>query len=325
MRLRLVYIPMDSNLSKQRMANIAEFFSPIAIITDDDDVKPDPGHVPLFVFSLLLNQAEASCYRNVEPLFTGMTNPVILLLFTSGSTSPIPKVISLRNGQLANRLCWQWSSTSPLAGITGPCLAKTSWLFVDAFTEMFGPLLNGQTIVVSGTSTVTSERLVSDVDFLKRLVSRFQIVQITSVPSQLEAWMKQLDGGSEAFKSLRAIVSSGQILTFTLATRVFEVFEHRPLRLLNLYGSTEVAGDITVSVFDSKEEIQSKAVKSPAGGLVLPVGKPIPNVEIYVVSENCEEGSAIVVDRGEEGEVLASGAAILLEEPVMADRSPRSV
>ncbi|KAL5969233.1 Linear gramicidin synthase subunit A [Taenia solium] len=323
MRLRLAYIPMDSNLSEQRMASIVESFSPIAFISDNDDVKPELGHVPLFAFSQLLNQAEASCFRNVEPLFTGMTNPVILLLFTSGSTSPIPKAILLRNGQLANRLCWQWSPTSSLAGITGPRLAKTSWLFVDAFTEMFGPLLDCQTVVVSGTSTITSERLVSDVDFLGRLVNRFQIAQITSVPSQLEAWMKQLDNGSKAFRSLRAIVSSGQILTFTLATRVFEVFEHRPLRLINLYGSTEVAGDITALAFDSREEIQSAAVESPLGGLVLPVGKPIPNVEMYVVSGICEEGPTNVVGRGEEGEVLASGAAIILEEPIMANQSPR--
>ncbi|KAL5108011.1 Linear gramicidin synthase subunit A [Taenia crassiceps] len=323
MLLRLVYIPMDSNLSKQRMASIAESFSPIAFITDDDDFKPELGHVPLFALPQLLNQAEASCCRNVEPLFKDMTNPVILLLFTSGSTSPIPKAILLRNSQLASRLCWQWSSTSPLAELTGPRLAKTSWLFIDAFTEMFGPLLGGQTVVVFGKSTVTSERLVSDADFLGRLVSRFQIVQITSVPSQLEAWMKQLDRGAEAFRSLRAIVSSGQILTFTLATRVFEVFEHRPLRLLNLYGSTEVAGDVTALAFDSKEEIQSAAAKSPAGGLVLPVGKPIPNVQIYVVNKICKDGSANVADRGEEGEVLVSGAAILLEEPVMSDRSPR--
>ncbi|VDK38086.1 unnamed protein product [Taenia asiatica] len=323
MRLRLAYIPMDSNLSEQRMTSIVKYFSPIAFITDNDDVKPELGLVPLFAFTQLLNQAEASCSRNVEPLFVGMTNPVILLLFTSGSTSPIPKAILLRNGQLANRLCWQWSSTSPLAGITGPRLAKTSWLFIDAFTEMFGPLLDCQTVVVSGTSTITSERLVSDVDFLGRLVNRFQIAQINSVPSQLEAWMKLLDNGSKAFRSLRAIVSSGQILTFTLATRVFEVFEHRPLRLLNLYGSTEVAGDITALAFDSREEVQSAAVESPLGGLVLPVGKPILNVEIYVVSGICEEGPTDVVDRGEEGEVLASGAAILLEEPIMADRSPR--
>nr|CDS22904.1 AMP dependent ligase [Echinococcus granulosus] len=323
MRLCLAYIPMDSNLSEQRIASITESFSPIAFITDDDSVRPELGQVPLFAFSKLLSLAEASCSKSVVPLFMGMTNPVILLLFTSGSTSPIPKGVPLRNSQLANRLCWQWGPTSPLAEITGPRLAKTSWLFVDAFTEMFGPLLGGQTVVVSGTSIVTSERLVSDVDFLGRLVSRLQIAQITSVPAQLESWMKQLDRGSEAFRSLRAIVSSGQILTFTLATKVFEVFGHRPLRLLNLYGSTEVAGDITAVAFDSKEEIQSAAVKLPAGGLVLPVGKPIPNVEIYVVSENCREGSIYVVDKGKEGEVLASGAAILVEEPITADQAPK--
>ncbi|VUZ57044.1 unnamed protein product, partial [Hymenolepis diminuta] len=316
MYLRLTYIPMDSNLPKDRINLIFNSFEPIAFITDDTNVKIEDIETLTFTVDELLKKANAADIPAEEPLFKGMENPLILLLFTSGSTSPIPKGVPLRNSQLANRLSWQWSTESPLAGITGPSLIKTSCLFVDSFTEMFGPLLGGRPIIVSGTSEITSERLVTDIEILKRLISQYQITQITSVPTQLELWMNQMAGDGTAFKSLRVIVSSGQMLPYTLALKIFAVFGSGNLRLLNLYGSTEVAGDVTAISFDSKEEVSKAAIQLSTGSLVLPVGKPISNTEIYVV-EGGTGSSSKVAPMGLEGEVLTSGAGILIEEPIL--------
>lgn len=316
MYLRLAYIPMDSNLPKDRINLIFNSFKPIAFITDDAKVKIEDIETLTFTVDELLKRANTVDIPVNESLFKGMENPLILLLFTSGSTSPIPKGVPLRNSQLANRLSWQWSTESPLAGITGPSLIKTSCLFVDSFTEMFGPLLGGRPIIVSGTSEITSERLVTDIEILKHLVSQYQITQITSVPTQLELWMNQMAGDGTAFKSLRVIVSSGQILPYTLALRIFAVFGSGNLRLLNLYGSTEVAGDVTAITFDSKEEVSKAAIRLPTGSFVLPVGKPINNTEIYVV-EGGTGSSGKVAPMGSEGEVLTSGAGILIEEPIL--------
>ncbi|KAM7542828.1 hypothetical protein Aperf_G00000001682 [Anoplocephala perfoliata] len=317
MHLRLAYIPMDSNLSKERMNFLCNSLRPIAFITDDPSVRIENTQISTYFVDELLRRAESNDALMVEPLFKNVENPVVLLLFTSGSTSPIPKGIPLRNSQMANRLSWQWSPASPLVEITGASLAKTSWLFVDAFTEMFGPLLGGRPIVVSGTSRITSERLVADVEILGFLVDRFQIAQITSVPTQLESWMNQIGDDASSFKTLRVIVSSGQMLPFSLANRIFEVFKQRNLKLLNFYGSTEVAGDVTAIAFDSKEEVYKSAIKLPTGGFVLPVGKPIYNTEMYVVAEDGTADSSNIAELGSEGEVLVSGAGTLNEEPIV--------
>ncbi|VDO00526.1 unnamed protein product [Rodentolepis nana] len=323
MYLRLAYIPMDSNLPSERLNFVCNSFDPIAFITDDTNVTISSYEITKFTVDELLEKAN-TLYKTVnEPLFRGSKNPLILVLFTSGSTSPIPKGILLRNGQVANRLSWQWSAESPLARIEGPSLIKTSCLFVDSFTEMFGPLLGGRPIVVSGTSQITCERLVADIEILKRLVTQYQITQLTSVPTQLELWLNQLNDERMAFKSLQVIVSSGQVLTYNLAKKIFEGFGKGNLRLINLYGSTEVAGDITVFTFDSREEVSKAALKLQTGSFVLPVGKPISNNEIYVVNSGTG-GSAKVVPMGLEGEVSISGAGILIEEPILSlsDRKP---
>lgn len=317
MYLRLPYIPMDSNLPKERMNFICSAFKPIALITDDKAVSLENNEVPIFSMDEVLKKASGLHGASFEPLFKEIENPLILLIFTSGTTSPIPKGVPLRNSQLANRLAWQWSAESPLNGITGPSMVKTSCLFVDSFTEMFGPLLGGRPIVVSGTSEITSERLVTDIEILKHLVGQYQIAQITSVPTQLELWISQMSGVNTAFKSIQAIVSSGQMLPYNLALKIFDAFGNGQLRLLNLYGSTEVAGDVTAIRFDSREEVIKAAVELPTGGFVLPVGKPISNSEVYVTGEGGIENSANVVRAGSEGEVSTSGAGILIEEPIL--------
>nr|CDS26015.1 AMP dependent ligase [Hymenolepis microstoma] len=323
MYLRLAYIPMDSNLPNERINFVCNSFEPIAFITDDINVTIENIEIPKFTVNELLEKSNALNRTANEPLFRRMKNPLLLVLFTSGSTSPIPKGILLRNGQMANRLSWQWSAESPLAGIEGPSLIKTSCLFVDSFTEMFGPLLGGRPIVVSGTSQITCERLVADIEILKRLVSQYQITQLTSVPTQLELWLNQMDDEGMDFKSLRAIVSSGQVLPYNLALKIFEGFGKGNLRLINLYGSTEVAGDITAFTFNSKEEVSKAAIKLPVGSFVLPVGKPISNIEIYVAKSEIGS-SAKVVPMGSEGDISASGAGILLEEPILnfSDKKP---
>ncbi len=156
MLLRIAYIPMDQNISTKRIEEVWAAAAPIAFITDDGTVPFTPQAAPVVSASELIDLVAEE--TPIPPaLFPGEDNPVTLLLFTSGSTSPIPKGIPLRNSQLSNRLVWQWSPTSPFAGVSGPSLAKTSWLFVDAFTEMFGPLMAGKEIVVPGSSTVSSE------------------------------------------------------------------------------------------------------------------------------------------------------------------------
>uniref|UniRef100_A0A5K3FZN3 AMP-binding domain-containing protein n=2 Tax=Mesocestoides corti TaxID=53468 RepID=A0A5K3FZN3_MESCO len=72
MRLRLAYIPMDSNLSAERLRAICKSLSPVAFISDDEAVDFDPGHGLAFAFSHLLNLTtdSACCCVSTEPLFT---------------------------------------------------------------------------------------------------------------------------------------------------------------------------------------------------------------------------------------------------------------
>ncbi|BHF67163.1 hypothetical protein SprV_0301018800 [Sparganum proliferum] len=362
MKLRLAYAPVDRHFPKNQITRILQEFAPVACIVEEDS---DDGSLFLSNQSTgtakMISSSELYSWEYVErlrqgsqchevqscrALFSTVADPVILVLFTSGSTSPTPKGVALRNRQLMNRLDWQWSPASPLAGLTGPSLAKTSWLFVDGFTEVFGALLAGRPILLplSPPGHLSTVQMFTDASLLASVVRKFDIVQLTVVPEQLQSWLVQIEATAAAaaadcdlighFSSLEVLVVSGQLLPVRLAADVFRVFSGGRLRLINLYGSTEVAGDVTAAVFGSLEEVLASREKATLAevddAFFLPVGLPIKNCEVYVLTRRSEEdecGELQVLSRGETGEVYVSGAAVptsgkIYAEPVKTSNVP---
>ncbi|VDP84642.1 unnamed protein product [Echinostoma caproni] len=257
-------------------------------------------------------------------LFPDVSNPVVIVLFTSGSSTSGQKVVRLRQSQLYNRLRWQWSSgvewdsqkqwiyrtSQPQLKKDEVSLASTACVFVDAFTELFSALFHGIPVVVPGGSICASEACVSDVRILAKLVDVFAITRITTVPVQLSIWINQLrlissTDRARDFRSLRTVVVSGDILLPQLAHEFFQLFAEHPIRLLNFYGTTELAGDATAAVFHGKQDVSEATrhvdAKDQADSLLegapfVTVGRPISNTTIYIVrrridgEENRESG-----------------------------------
>ncbi|BHF67128.1 hypothetical protein SprV_0301015200 [Sparganum proliferum] len=368
MKLRLAYAPVDRHFPKNQITRILQEFAPVACIVEEDSddgslffSNQSTGTAKLISSSELINweyverlRQGSQCHevQSCRALLSTVTDPVILVLFTSGSTSPTPKGVALRNRQLMNRLDWQWSPASPLAGLTGPSLAKTSWLFVDGFTEVFGALLAGRPILLplSPRGHLSTVQMFTDAALLASVVRKFAIVQLTVVPEQLQSWLVQIEAPAPTaaaaaagvadcdlighFSSLEVLVVSGQLLPVRLAADVFRVFSGGRLRLINLYGSTEVAGDVTAEVFESLEEVLASREKATLAevddAFFLPVGLPIKNCEVYVLARRSEEDECSelqVLSRGETGEVYVSGAAVptsgkIYAEPVKSSNVP---
>ncbi|KAF5405525.1 AMP dependent ligase [Paragonimus heterotremus] len=245
-------------------------------------------------------------------LFENVDNPVITVLFTSGSTSSYPKIVRLRNNQLLNRLNWQWESNTELDedhnwltnrnrfafAQNEVILASTACLFIDAFTELFSALFSGNPVVVPGGPNCTSEMCVSDVRILYKLIRMFQITRLTTVPIQLRIWIDQMgliepkDQCKEG-DSLTTVVVSGDMLQPEMARQFFHLpVSESKVRLLNFYGTTEVAGDVTAAIFHDEQDV-IKATKrvdtrNQVESLVdaaafITVGRPIFNTAIYIV------------------------------------------
>ena len=210
----------------------------------------------------------------------------IYVIYTSGSTG-LPKGVRGTHQGLLNRLYWGWS-TYPTGVSEVHCL-KTNIGFVDHVVELFSPLLSGVSL------RVYDEQEVMDVSSLYLSLIKDKITRITLVPtylkSLLETKQSYLEDSQKLF--LKYVFSSGEYLSQKLAQEFYENFEET--QLVNLYGSSEVAADVTF--YNVNKETISKYSNT-----VLPIGRPISNTSITILNERKE-----IVPIGIPGEIYVSG------------------
>jgi len=206
------------------------------------------------------------------------------LIYTSGS-SGLPKgVIGTHRGAI-NRFSWMWNAY-PFSEDDVACI-KTAVSFVDSIWECFGALLQGIPSVLVGKDAQNPIALIDHLNAHK--VTRF-----VGVPSLLAAMLEHISSNNLALPNLNHCISSGEALPMSLARRLLSI--NPDLTLLNLYGSSEVAADVTCY-----------EVSHSANSIQLPIGRPIDNTHIYILDEHQN-----IVPPGVLGELHVSGCGVAM-------------
>src|SRR5215471_724374 len=222
------------------------------------------------------------CYEGAENLgICAGSSSAAYVIFTSGSTG-LPKGVMGLHRATVNRLLWMWRQFPFEANEV--CCQKTSLSFVDSVCEIFGGLLQGlRTVILPST------------DMLELIdqVSREQVTRIVLVPSLLMAVLETEVITAGGMSAVKVWVSSGEELTAKLKTDFLNKVGRT--RLLNLYGSTEVAGDVTWHEVSGKESSDS----------LVPIGRAIDNCYVYVLDPTLKQ-----VPRGVVGEICAGGESL---------------
>ena len=183
------------------------------------------------------------------------------VIYTSGSTGR-PKGVIGTHRAMVNRFAWMLRAYPFAEGER--CAQKTSPGFVDFLWETLGPLSGGATLVVMPPGVE------KDAGALVGALSAGGVSRLVVVPSLLRVLLESLESAAGTLPSLRICTTSGERLPDDLVPRFRERLPHATL--LNVYGSTEVAADVTACDLSS----------TPTGG-ASPIRRPIPNVRIHVV------------------------------------------
>ncbi|HEX6716516.1 MAG TPA: amino acid adenylation domain-containing protein [Pyrinomonadaceae bacterium] len=205
------------------------------------------------------------------------------VIYTSGSTGKPKGVVGL-HGATVNRLEWMYRRYPFAAGEV--CSQKTSLSFVDSIWEIFGPLMHGVPLVI------LPDDVVKDVNRFIDALSDANITRLVLVPSLLRPMLETGDGIRQRLSQLRSWTCSGEALPSELANRFHEQLPHAAL--LNLYGSSEVAADVSYYDVSSDEELDS-----------IPLGRPIANTQIYILDRNLQP-----VPIGVVGEIYVGGSGL---------------
>jgi amino acid adenylation domain-containing protein len=217
----------------------------------------------------------SSCQRRAQPL------DAAYVLYTSGSTGT-PKGVVGPHRATVNRLAWMWEAF-PFRDDDVVC-QKTTLGFVDSVWECFGGLLSGVRTVIVDDETVR------EVDRFVELLRDEGVTRVVVVPSLLHVLLESPKIGE--LQKLRICVCSGEPLTHGLAAQFRAVLPH--VRLVNLYGSTEVAADVACWEVTGDEQ-----------GSTIPIGKPIANTRLYVLDDALQSQPI-----GVPGEIYVSGVGL---------------
>jgi len=211
-------------------------------------------------------------------LYTGKSNKLEIVskpnnlayvIYTSGSTGK-PKGVMIENYSVINRLNWMQKMYSIREGDV--ILQKTPYTFDVSVWELFWWSLTGSAVCMLEPG---GEK---DPSQIVAAIAKYNITTMHFVPSMLNTFLDYVEGmeDTSSLKSLKQVFASGEALN-PLQVKRFNKLLNKDFgtKLHNLYGPTEATVD--VSYFDCS--------KTPEIDIV-PIGKPIDNINLYVVDKN---------------------------------------
>ncbi|WP_158078661.1 non-ribosomal peptide synthetase, partial [Clostridium puniceum] len=237
---------------------------------------------------------------NNKDIFTGKDTNLELvntskdlayIIYTSGSTGN-PKGVMIEHHSVINRLNWM-QNKYPI-GENDVILQKTPFTFDVSVWELFWWSFVGAKVCMLCPDGEKDPQAIIDA------VNKYNVTTMHFVPSMLSIFLSYIENSSDKesikdLRSLKQVFSSGEALNVEQVNRFNAVINSSlGAKLSNLYGPTEATVDVTY--FDCSEGQELK---------LIPIGKPIDNIKLYVLNENKR-----LQPVGVQGELYISGVGV---------------
>jgi amino acid adenylation domain-containing protein/FkbM family methyltransferase len=256
------YVPLDPQLPPERLALMLADVDPRLVITKQTwRGVLSPGLPALELdhqwLTLAASQSDDNPAGSVSP------DQLAYVIYTSGSTGK-PKGVMVSHRAICNRLLWM-QHAFPLSD-KDTLLQKTVFTFDASIWELFVPLLAGARLVLARPGGQ------QDSSYLVEAMLEHEVTVLQLVPSMLTVLLGE--PRLEECRKLRRLFCGGEVLPVAQVKRFHELLG---AELVNLYGPTEASIDATYF------ECNRADVEHLSG--VVPIGRPLANMEVYVLDE----------------------------------------
>ncbi|MEO7585214.1 MAG: amino acid adenylation domain-containing protein, partial [Ferruginibacter sp.] len=281
------YVPVDPEFPLERIRYLLEDTGAAVVVTNNKNF-------PIFEETRLaeiITMDGDSGLINAQPLdnlsISRLPNHLAYVIYTSGSTGT-PKGVMVEHGSLLSYLLNNKTNyINDSNGNTGSFI-HLSYTFDASLTAMFMPLLAGKAMVIGSGSSID----VFEDNNLEKY-SPYDFIKITPAHIELlQPKMKMADGNLLTNK----LVIGGEALLMSRFNSFIE--EGLNVTIVNEYGPTEATVGCSVYSFetlDNNENINNN----------VPIGKPIDNVNLYILGESNE-----LVPLGVTGELCIAGSGL---------------
>jgi amino acid adenylation domain-containing protein len=275
------YVPLDPGYPPERLAFILEDTQASIILTQEKLVKNLPNHHSQVI--CLDSEWDVIADNSREnPLSAVTPEHLIYVIYTSGSTGK-PKGVMIPHRGICNLMHWRQTTF----GITeqDKVLQTISFSFDPSVWQIFWPLSFGAQLIMARPGGH------QDSAYFVQMITQQQITVLGLVPSILR--MLAEEPGIENCQGLKHVTTGGEALSIELMERFFARLNLENV-LLNCYGPTEVSIDATYwTCHRGTHQLNA------------PIGRPIANVQIYILDEHLQP-----VPVGESGELHVGGAGL---------------
>jgi amino acid adenylation domain-containing protein len=277
------YMPLDPAYPLERLAFMLEDARVAVLVTQQRLMAALPAPAATVV-CLDADWYSMSQQSVANPTSETTPENLAYVLYTSGSTGRPKGVLGLHRGAV-NRFVWMWE-TYPFAA-DEVCCQKTSLNFVDSVWELFGPLLQGIRVVI-----IPNDVLQEPPRLVQTLAAE-NVTRLVLVPSLLAAMLDSTAELQHHLPQLRMWITSGELLSVELCQRFRRCMPHGVL--LNLYGSSEVAADVTW--------YDTRMLRGDCSHI--PIGRPLTNTQMYLLDAHLQP-----VPIGVVGNLYAGGTGL---------------
>ena len=275
------YVPIDTDYPLERIYLIVEDTQVSFLLTQEKSLQKIPQKISTLVF---LDRDWSTISQ--QPKYNFDTNVTLdnlsLIIYTSGSTGK-PKGVMLTHGNLSHYI-----SALGTAFNLRPddvYLYRCSIAVIACARQLLMPLCQGITVVFS-----TKEEQ-KDPVALFDLAKQKNVTILDHVPSFWRSFFTLLSQlQPEAKKDLlnnkiRLLGSGGEQVTLDIAKNWQREFNNE-IDFINIYGQSEGTGVVTIHYIPRSVDSISKSV---------PIGRPIPNMQIYLLDEQLKPVTTGVV------------------------------
>ncbi|MEK6278978.1 MAG: amino acid adenylation domain-containing protein [Acidobacteriota bacterium] len=276
------YLPLDVQAPARRLQLILEDAQVSAVITQSQFLELFPTEAEFHVWCLDTKLFSVNVHHKGNPPAIAHPKNLAYVIYTSGSTGN-PKGVMIDHRGLINYL--SWARRSYRIGEGSRTLVHSPFSFDLTITGLLPPLIAGGTVEL----VKQGDELEHLCDALANSEQHYSLIKLT--PSHLQvlsSWLGERKRGGR----VDALIIGGEALSGDLLT-VWQQ-QSAETRLINEYGPTETV------VGCGTYEVPAATCKGS-----IPIGRPISNMQMYVLDEEMRQLPAGVV-----GEIYIGGEGV---------------
>lgn len=274
------YLPIDPSYPSERVEYVLNDSGAKLLLAQEGMVT---GNVARDVPVMLLEDEVWYTETNDNPRTFLDGASLAYVIYTSGSTG-LPKGVMIEHGSAVNVLR-VLQNQYPLSE-SDAFLFKTSFTFDVSVAELFGWFHDGGRLVILPAGAEKEPRDIAEV------VSQYRVTHINFVPSMLRVFLSALSERElKGLECLKYVIVAGEAVSSELVQQFHRLLPG--VKLENAYGPTE--GTVYATTYALLADLNAAHV---------PIGRPLMNVEAYVMDEGRLQPIGIA------GELCLAGAGL---------------